>query len=97
MTTNARGVATLTDVPGIMAPLSIRVAGPGVAPHALPLDASREKTAVIRLSRSGRLVGIVRTAAGGALEDVAVELWVQGSDMLPRELRDEKLRSNPSC
>ena len=44
VTTDAKGVATLTFYPGTMMPLSIRVAGPGVAPHTLPLDGRRGRT-----------------------------------------------------
>ena len=43
VTTDAKGVATLTYLPGTMVPLSIRVAGPGVAPHTLPLDVPQGK------------------------------------------------------
>ena len=64
-----------------MMPLSIRVAGPGVAPHSLPLDVTGEGTLVLKLGRSGRVVGIVRTASGVPLADVPVELWVQGADI----------------
>ena len=83
VTTDAKGVATLTYLPANMAPLSIRVAGPGVAPHTLPLDVPQGKNAVLKLGRSGRVVGIVRTASGMPLADVPVELWVQGSGTLP--------------
>jgi hypothetical protein len=79
VTTDAKGVATLSYLPEIMTLLSIQVAGPGVAPHTLPLDAPRGKDIVLKLGRSGKVVGIVRTASGAPLADVPVELWVQGS------------------
>ena len=86
MTTDAKGVATLTYLPQSMVPLSIRVAGPGVAPHTLPLDVPQGRDIVLKLGRPGRVVGIVRTASGQPLADVPVELWVQGSGTLPSDL-----------
>ncbi len=86
MTTDAKGVATLTYLPGIMTPLSIRVAGPGVAPHTLPLDVPQGKDIVLKLGRSGKVVGIVRAESGVPLVDVPVELWVQGSGTLPSDV-----------
>jgi RNA polymerase sigma factor (sigma-70 family) len=80
-TTDAKGVATLTYLPKIMVPLSIRIAGPGVAPHSLPLDMAPGRNAILKLGRSGRVVGIVRTASGVPLANVPVELWVQGADI----------------
>ena len=59
-------------------PVSIRVAGSGVAPHSLPLEMHQGRNAVLKLGRPGRVVGIVRTASGVPLADVPVELWVQG-------------------
>jgi len=90
VTTDAQGVATLTYLPGIMMPLSIRVAGLGVAPHTLPLDVPQGQDVVLKLGRSGRVVGIVRTAFGVPLADVPVELWVQGSGTLPSDLGDPR-------
>ena len=66
---------------------AIRVAGPGVAPHTLPLDVPQGKDIVLKLGRSGRVVGIVRTASGEPLADVPVEVWVQGSGTLPERSR----------
>ena len=74
-------MATLSYLSKAMVPLSIRVAGPGVAPHSLPLDVPATRNAVLKLGRPGRVVGIVRTAAGVPLADVPVELWVQGADI----------------
>ena len=62
-------------------------AGPGVAPHTLPLDVSQGKDIVLKLGRPGRVVGIVRTASGAPLADVPVELWVRGSGTLPAGVR----------
>jgi hypothetical protein len=80
-TTDTQGVAMLTYLPGTMVPVSIRVAGPGVAPHTLRLDVPQGRDAVLKLGRSGRVVGIVRTASGVPLADIPVELWVQGADL----------------
>jgi hypothetical protein len=85
-TTDAQGVATLTYLSGIMMPLSIRVNGPGVAAHTLPLDVPQGKNAVLKLGRPGRVVGLVRTASGVPLGDVPVELCVQGSGILPSDV-----------
>ncbi len=107
VTTDARGVATLTCLPGNMKPLSIRVAGQGVAPHTLRVEPPAGSDAVLRLGRPGRVVGVVRTASGAPLADVPVELWVQGakivrSDFAPadpfgnrRITPDEILRFDP--
>ena len=80
-TTDAKGVATLTYLPKIMVPLSVRVVGPGVAAHTLPLDMAGGRNAAVKLGRSGRVVGIVRTVSGVPLANVPVELWVQGADI----------------
>jgi RNA polymerase sigma-70 factor (ECF subfamily) len=84
-TTDTHGVATLTYLPETMIPVSVRVAGPGVAPHTLPLDVPQGKNAILKVGRSGRVVGIVRTAAGVPLANVPVELWVQGADIRRRD------------
>ncbi len=86
LTTDARGVAPLSYLPQNMAPVSIQVSGPGVAPHTLPLDVPVGKEIVLKLGRSGRVVGIVRTASGQPLADIPVEVWVQGSGTLPTGL-----------
>ena len=75
VTTDAKGVATLTYLPGIMVPLSIRVAGPGVAPHTLPLDVPQGRNVCpqagpLRASGRNRPYGIRRAAGrcpGGTL------------------------------
>ena len=54
VTTDAKGAATLPYVPSTMVPLSIRISGPGVAPHTLPLDTSRGKDVVLKLGRPGQ-------------------------------------------
>ncbi len=104
-TTDTKGVATLTYLPGIMMPMAIQVAGPGVAPHTLALDVPQGRDAVLKLGRSGRLVGVVRTASGVPLADVPVELWVQGADIRRSDFgpsfgsrritSDERLRLDP--
>ncbi len=86
VTTDAKGVATLTCLPGNMALLSVRIVGPGVVPHTLPLDVTQGKSVVVKLGRPGRVVGIVRTASGQPLAGVPVELWVQGSVTLPSDV-----------
>ncbi len=87
VTTDDKGTATLTNLPETMVLLSIRLAGPGVAPHTQPVDASRGKDVVLKLGRPGRMVGIVRSASGVPLVGVPVELWVQGSGTLPTGVR----------
>ena len=94
-TTDSEGVATLAFLPGTMTPLSVQVAGPGLAPHTLPLDVAQGKSAVLKLGRAGRLVGIVRTASGVPLVDVPVEVWVQGSGTPPTELLFAHRRVTP--
>ena len=80
-TTDANGVAELNYLSGVMVPLSIRVGGPGVAPHTLPLEQPQGRNSVLKLGRPGRLVGIVRSASGLPLAGVSVELWVQGPNV----------------
>ena len=101
VTTDAKGMATPTYLPQSTMPLTIHVAGPGVAPHTLPLDASLGK-AVLKLGRPGRVVGIVRTASGQPMANVPVEVWVQGSSTfrasavpITRIMPDAILRLNP--
>jgi len=104
-TTDEKGMATLAYLPGIMLPMLVRVAGPGVAPHTLPLDVPQGRDAVLKLGRSGRVVGIVRTASGVPLTDVPMELWVQGADVrrspfgegrgTRRNMADERLQLGP--
>jgi hypothetical protein len=84
-TTDAKGTAMPTCLPPNMQLLAIRVAGPGVAPHALPISAALGNGAP-KLGRPGRLVGIVRTAAGQPLADVPVKVWVQGSGTVPESI-----------
>jgi hypothetical protein len=103
--TDEKGVAALTYLSQSMVPLAIHVAGTGVASHTLPLDAPQTKDIVLRLGRSGRLVGVVRAASGQPLTDVPVEVWVQASGTLPSDLgfstgnrritRDAILRFDP--
>ncbi len=83
VTTDAQGVATLSYLSRDMAPLSIEVTGPGVAPHTLPLDTPIGNATTLKLGGSGRVVGIVRTASGEPLTGVPVEVWVQGAGTLP--------------
>ena len=82
VTTDARGAATFSFLPEIMKPLGITVAGQGVAPHPLRLDAPAGSNAVLKLGRPGRVVGVVRTASGAPLAGVPVEVWVQGAKIL---------------
>ncbi len=82
-------MATLTYLAQTMVPLTIHVAGPGVAPHTLPLDAPLGK-AVLKLGRAGRVVGIVRTASGQPIADVPVEVWVQGSSTFMASTRTNR-------
>ncbi len=89
-TTDAKGLATLSYLPGNMVPVSIRVAGPGVAPHLLPLSVPQGRNAVLKLGLSGRVVGIVRTASGVPLADVPVELWVKGPAILWSDFGDPR-------
>ncbi len=77
-TTDANGMATLTCLAPNMQLLAIRVAGPAIAPHALPIN-DAAVNGVVKLGRPGRLVGIVRTTDGKPLADVPVEVWVQGA------------------
>ena len=86
LTTDDKGIATLTYLEGNMAPLSIGIVGAGFAPHTLPFDVLQGKSLVLKLGRPGAVVGIVRTASGQPLAGVPVELWVQGSGTLPGDV-----------
>lgn len=100
-TTDADGKVALTCLRAGMVPQSIRIAGPGVAPHTMPVDRPQGKDLVLKLGRPGRLVGIVRSASGEPMADVPVEVWVQGSGTVPsnslnlRIVPDEVLRLGP--
>jgi hypothetical protein len=80
-TTDARGVITLNDLPPNLAPLAVRVSGPGVAPHTLPLGEKPGPDYILRLGRAGRLVGVIRAASGEPLADIPVEIWVRGHSL----------------
>jgi hypothetical protein len=82
VTTDAKGSAMVTCVADDMELLAVRVAGPDVASHALPVNAALGKC-TIKLGPRGRLVGIVRSSAGQPLADVPVQIWVQGSGSMP--------------
>ncbi len=90
-TTNGTGVATLTYLPGIMKPVSVRVAGQGVAPHTLRLESPEGSNAVLKLGRPGRVVGIVRATSGAPLAGIPVQVWVQG----PKILRSDFSAGDP--
>ena len=90
VTTDADGVATLNYLPGVMVPLSIRIVGPEVAPHTLPLEQPQGRNSVLKLGRAGRLVGIVRSASGEPLAGVPVELWVQGPNVFWSDFGDPR-------
>ena len=83
VTTDAQGAAALVCVPATMVPLSLQIDGPGITPHTLPLPAEQGNNLVLKLGRPGRLVGIVRTAAGESLAGQPVEVWVQGTGAVP--------------
>ncbi len=53
VTTDAKGVATLTYLPQKTVPLAIRLAGAGVAPHTLRLAGPKEMNTVLKLARPG--------------------------------------------
>jgi Carboxypeptidase regulatory-like domain len=89
-TTDAEGTAAPTCLPPNMQLLAIRVAGPGVAPHALAISAS-PGTGALKLGRPGRLAGIVRTATGQPLADVPVEVWVRESGDVPESIANRPI------
>jgi hypothetical protein len=100
-TTDARGVVPLNFLSRDMLLMAVRVAGPGIAPHALPFEPPQGDELVLRLGRPGRLTGIVRTESGQTLADVPVEVWVQGTGTVPgailnrRITQDEVVRLDP--
>ncbi len=89
-TTDAEGTAAPTCLPPNMQLLAIRVAGPGVAPHALPISAS-PGTGALKLGRPGRLAGIVRAATGQPLAHVPVEVWVRESGAVPESIANRPI------
>jgi RNA polymerase sigma factor (sigma-70 family) len=86
VTTDANGVATLMFLPATLAPLSVTVAGSGIAPHTVPLDVTQGRDVTLKLGRPGRAVGIVRTASGEPLAGVPIEVWAHGSGTLSSDL-----------
>jgi RNA polymerase sigma factor (sigma-70 family) len=85
VTTDANGVATIPYLSRAMNPVSIRLFGPEIARHTLPLPAQQGKDDyVIKLGGRGRLVGIVRAESGQPLADVPIDVWVRASGALTR-------------
>src|SRR5262249_54559629 len=95
VTSDTKGAAALACLPPNLVPLSIRIPGPGVAPHTVPLDAPQAKDIVLKLGRPGRVVGIVRSASGAAMTDVPVEVWVQRLGTLPGDPANLHRRITP--
>ena len=84
VTTDAKGVATIPYLSRALNMLTIRVVGPGIARHALPLSEQPGKdNYLLKLGGPGRLAGIVRTEAGQPLHDVPLEVWVRASGATP--------------
>jgi RNA polymerase sigma factor (sigma-70 family) len=87
VTTDANGKATLPYLTQRMEPLTVQVAGPGIAMHTLSLTDLPQK-GTIRIGRSGRLVGIVRGESGQPLAGVSVVVWVRSSGTRPSGMLD---------
>ena len=87
VTTDTKGEATLPYLPQAMAPLTVQISGPGIAAHTLALIDSRQKP-ILKLGRTGRLVGIVRSEAGEPLADIRVAVWVRAPGTIPSGMLD---------
>ncbi len=92
VTTDAKGVATLPYLSQGMEPLRVQVAGAGIAMHTLSLN-DVPQTGILRVGRTGRLVGIVRGESGQPLAGVSVVVWTPArspsgrSDRRPEMIR----------
>ena len=94
VTTDARGVATFDFLPPTLVPLTIRISGPGVAPHTIPLEGAQANAIVLKLGRPGRVVGIVRSTSGAPLGDVPVEIWFRARDAVPGDFLNRRIATD---
>jgi hypothetical protein len=85
VTTDKKGEATLSCLPPNTQPVTARVAGPGIAPHTLPVNTDQPKM-TLEIGHSGRLVGVVRSDSGEPLAGVRVVTQVKTSGTLPPNL-----------
>jgi RNA polymerase sigma-70 factor (ECF subfamily) len=88
-TTDAGGVATIPDLSAGLQPLTVQVLGPEIAPHVLQLT-SVQGNGTLKLGRTGRLVGIVRTESGQPIAGVPLEVRVQAAGNLPEGVGDPR-------
>jgi RNA polymerase sigma factor (sigma-70 family) len=85
VTTDVNGAATIPYLSRAMYPASMRVFGPEIARHTLPLPEQQGKDDyVLKLGGPGRLVGLVRSDSGQPLAGVPVAVWVRSSGALLR-------------
>ena len=83
VTTDAMGEATLVYLSQAMEPLTVQIAGAGIAAHTLPLF-----DRPLKMGRTGRLVGVVRAESGQPLAGFPVAVWVRPTGTLPWGLLD---------
>ncbi len=94
VTTAADGTVTLTCIPDDRELLAVRVSGPGLAPHALPVDRAALGKWPIHMGPPARLLGVVRSAAGEPLANASVEVSVKGSGTLPDPIIPQTITPN---
>jgi len=87
VTTDAKGEAIIPYLAPGMEPLTVQVAGPGIAAHTLALIDSPQKT-TLKIGRTGRLAGIVHGESGQPIAGVSVVVWARTSDIRASSLHD---------
>ncbi len=86
ITTDTSGVATIPYLARALDVMTARVSGPQIALQTLVIPAGPgdgPDGRILRLGRSGRLVGVVRSEDGQPLVDVLVEVWVRAAGVMP--------------
>ena len=81
----ADGVAVLPYLPERLDPLTVRVSGPGIAPHTIPVtDRSGRDRIILKLGTPARLAGTVYNDSGQPASHFPIEVWVENSYHRPR-------------
>jgi hypothetical protein len=84
ITSGADGVVTLPYFPVTIDPITVRVSGPGIAPHHLGLAGRPGRGRItLKIGRPTRLTGIVYNDSGQPASDVPIEVWVTNTYDLP--------------
>jgi hypothetical protein len=90
----ADGIAILSCLSARIEPLTLRVKGPGLAPHDIPVtDHPAQDRINLVLARPARLTGSVYSGSGQPASNVPIEVWEEDVYLRSRRLgREQKTR-----